>query len=129
MILCAVSKQEVDKYLAGVDQPGRSTLESLRRTIAEIIPDAEECISYGMPGFRLKGKMIAGYAAFRAHLSYFPHSGSVLTEMSDDMEGYEHNKGTLRFSLTKPLPKRLVRKLVRERMRQVGAGPAPPIRS
>jgi uncharacterized protein YdhG (YjbR/CyaY superfamily) len=113
-----VSKQEVDRYLAAVDEPGRSTLGALRQTIAELIPDAEECISYGMPGFRLQGKMVAGYAAYKNHLSYFPHSGSVIHELAGDLTKYETNAGTLRFPLDKPLPKRLVKKLVDVRIRQ-----------
>ena len=72
-----MSEQEIDQYLAALDEPKRSTLEALRRSILEVVPDAEQCISYGMPAFRLQGKVVAGFAAFK-HLSYLPHSGSVL---------------------------------------------------
>ena len=70
----------VDSYLAALAEPKQSTLRALRQTILEIIPEAEPCISYGIPAFRLQGKVIAGFAAYKNHLSYFPHSGSVLTE-------------------------------------------------
>jgi len=67
-----MSKREVDNYLASLEEPKRSTLEALRRTIVDVIPEAEQCISYGVPAFRLEGKVIAGFAAFKNHLSYLP---------------------------------------------------------
>jgi len=114
-----VSEQEIDDYLAALDEPRRGTLERLRRTILEIVPDAEQCISYGMPGFRLDGKVIAGFAAFKNHLSYFPHSGSVLPELVDELVGYTTSKGTLQFAVDKPLSKALVKKLIAVRRRQL----------
>ncbi|HUR55398.1 MAG TPA: DUF1801 domain-containing protein, partial [Gemmataceae bacterium] len=69
----------IDEYLAALDDTKRTTLETLRRTILELVPDAEETMSYGMPAFKLDGKAVAGFAAFKRHLSYVPHSGSVLT--------------------------------------------------
>ncbi len=65
-----MSKADVDKYLAALPAPKRGTLEALRSTILEIVPEAEECISYGVPAFRLDGKVVAGFAAFKNHLSY-----------------------------------------------------------
>jgi uncharacterized protein YdhG (YjbR/CyaY superfamily) len=115
-----VSDREVDEYLAALDEPKRGTLEALRRTILEIVPDAEQCISYGMPAFRLNGKVVAGFAAFKNHLSYFPHSGSVLPELADDLVGYSASKGTLPFAVDKPLPETLVKKLIAVRRRQLG---------
>ena len=115
-----MSETEIDEYLATLDEPKRGTLEQLRRTILEVIPDAEQCISYGMPAFKLDGRAVAGFAAFKNHLSYFPHSGSVLPEVSDDLVGYTASKGTLQFPIDKPLPKFLVRKLIAVRRRQLG---------
>jgi uncharacterized protein YdhG (YjbR/CyaY superfamily) len=84
------------------------------------VPEAEQGISYGMPAFKVEGKTVAGFAAFKHHLSYLPHSGSVLAALAGDVAGYETSKGSLRFAVDKPLPKQLVRKLVRMRMREVG---------
>ena len=64
-----MSAEEVDEYLRGVEEPKRSTLEALRRTILEIVPDAEQVISYRVPAFRVCGKAVAGFAAFKHHLS------------------------------------------------------------
>lgn len=110
----------IDDYLAGVPEPGRTTLETVRRTIRELLPDAEECISYGMPAFKVKGKTVAGLAAFKNHLSYLPHSGSVLPELDTDLAGYTSTKGSLHFPLDEPLEPDLVAKLVRTRLHQLG---------
>ena len=114
-----MSEGDIDGYLAALDEPKRSTLEVLRRSILEILPDAEQCISYGMPAFKIDGKTVAGFAAFKQHLSYLPHSGSVLPALRDDLAGYEMTKGSLHFAIDTPLPRRLVKKLITTRMRQL----------
>ncbi|MGD1059575.1 MAG: DUF1801 domain-containing protein [Solirubrobacteraceae bacterium] len=111
-----VSKGEVDRYLDALDEPKRATLAQLRDTIAAIVPDAEQCISYGMPAFKLHGKTIAGFAAFKSHLSYLPHSGSVIRRLAKETEGYTKTKGSLHFPVDEPLPKTLVKKLLDARM-------------
>jgi uncharacterized protein YdhG (YjbR/CyaY superfamily) len=73
-----------------------------------------------MPAFRVEGKVVAGFSAFKNHLSYLPHSGSVLTELGDKVAAYSQSKGALRFAVDKPLPKRLVKELVQTKMRQLG---------
>ncbi|HZD22377.1 MAG TPA: DUF1801 domain-containing protein [Acidimicrobiia bacterium] len=110
----------VDKYLDEAPEPQRSTLKRLREILREILPDAEETISYGMPAFKVQGKAIAGYASFKNHCSYFPHSGDVLPEHTDELELYEWSKGTLKFGVDEPLPKTLVEGLVATRLRQLG---------
>jgi uncharacterized protein YdhG (YjbR/CyaY superfamily) len=115
-----MAPNEVDRYLAGLDEPQRSTLEALRKSILEVVPGAEQCISYGMPAFKVQGKTIAGFAAFKNHLSYLPHSGSVLATLADDVAPYEASKGSLKFAINKPLPKRLVKRLIHTRMRELG---------
>lgn len=114
-----MSKREVDRYLASVEEPKRSTLEALRKTVAGLIPDAEEVISYGMPGFRLHGKMIMGFAAFKNHLAYLPHSGSVFNQLPKELAGYTMTSGSLHFPIDKPLPKTLVKKLIDVRLKQI----------
>jgi uncharacterized protein YdhG (YjbR/CyaY superfamily) len=91
-----------------LEEPKRGTLEALRRSILEVVPEAEQGISYGMPAFKVEGKTVAGFAAFKHHLSYLPHSGSVLTSLADDVSDYETSKGSLRFPV------------VRGRMREAG---------
>ncbi|RIK11454.1 MAG: hypothetical protein DCC49_00700 [Acidobacteria bacterium] len=112
--------RDIDEYLADLDEPKRSTLETLRRRIHDAIPEAEECISYGLPTFKIDGRAVAGFGAFKNHLSYLPHSGSVLSEIAGELAGYETSKGALRFPIGQPLPTRLVKKLVATRMRELG---------
>ena len=112
----AVSVEEVDEYLQGVDEPKRTTLAAVRTTILEIVPDAEQVISYGVPAFRVGGKTVAGFAAFKDHLSYLPFSGSVLPELSDELDGYTMTKSALHFPIDRPLPKPLVQKLLAVRL-------------
>jgi uncharacterized protein YdhG (YjbR/CyaY superfamily) len=113
-----MSKQDVDDYLASLDEPKRGTLETLRRTILDIVPEAEQCISYGVPAFRLDGKVVAGFAAFKNHLSYLPHSGSVFRELGDEISTYKTSSGALQFPVDRPLPKSLVKRLIAIRTRQ-----------
>jgi uncharacterized protein YdhG (YjbR/CyaY superfamily) len=115
-----VSAPEVDAYLQGVEEPKRSTLQALRRTILELLPEAEEVISYGVPAFRVQGKTVAGFAAFKNHLSYLPFSGSVLPQLAGELHGYTMTKSALHFAVVEPLPKELVRKLIAVRVEESG---------
>ena len=116
-----MSATEIDHYLQGLDEPKRSTLSQLRRDILAVVPEAEQCISYSVPGFRIGGKTIAGFAAFKNHLSYLPHSGSVFPELSEELAGYEKSTGALRFAVDQALPRELVEKLIDVRLRQAFA--------
>ena len=115
-----MAREEIDGYLAALDEPKRSTLERLRESILEVVPAAEQCLAYRVPAFKVDGKTVAGFAAFKDHLSYLPHSGAVLAALGDEVAGYETSKGSLKFAVDKPIPKRLVKKLIRTRMRELG---------
>ena len=115
-----MARAEIDAYLAGVAEPGRSTLAKLRETILEVVPAAEEGLAYGAPAFKVRGKVVAGFAAYKNHHSYLPHSGSIRSELGDDLAGYETSKGALKFGADKPLPKRLVKQLITMRFQELG---------
>jgi uncharacterized protein YdhG (YjbR/CyaY superfamily) len=117
-----VTAVDIDDYLAGLPEPKRSTLEQLRRCIRGVIPEGEECLSYGLPAFRVDGKVVAGFAAFKNHLSYLPHSGSVLPALADELAAYQGAKGSLHFPIDQPLAPDLVSLLVRTRMTELGLG-------
>ena len=89
-------------------------------TVAEVLPDAEQTLSYRMPAFKVNGKSVAGFAAFKNHLSYLPYSGSVVSALGDDVAKYETSKGSLMFAIDKPLPRTLIRKLIRTRLAELG---------
>jgi uncharacterized protein YdhG (YjbR/CyaY superfamily) len=110
---------QVDAYLQALEEPKRSTLEALRRTILEIVPAAEEVISYRVPAFRVGGSTVAGFAAFKQHLSYLPFSGAVIGQLADQLEGYTTTKSSLHFPVDRPLPKALVKELIAVRLAEI----------
>ena len=115
-----MSAEDVDDYLRRIEEPKRSTLETLRRTILEIVPEAEQTISYRVPAFRVNGETVAGFAAFPHHLSYLPFSGSVLPQLADELKGYTMTKSALHFPVDRPLPETFVKKLIAVRLGNSG---------
>ncbi len=111
-----MSANEVDEYLRSIDEPKRSTLQAVRLSILQIVPDAEEVISYRVPAFRVGGKSIAGFAAFRDHLSYLPFSGSVLSQLAGELDGYTMTKSALHFPIDSPPPRSLIERLIAVRL-------------
>ena len=108
----------VDKYIARVPEPGRSTLKKVRATIRAVVPaEASEAISYQIPTFKYKGSLVA-FAAFSDHCSFFPMSVVVMRAFKDDLKNLDTSKGTIRFPLDKPLAAGLVKKLVKARLAQ-----------
>jgi uncharacterized protein YdhG (YjbR/CyaY superfamily) len=114
-----MSAEEVDEYLRSIEEPKRTTLQALRRTILEVVPEAEQVISYRVPAFRVRGKDIAGFAAFKDHLSFLPFSGSVLGRLADELDDYTMTKSSLHFPVDRPLPKAIVEKLIAARLAEV----------
>jgi uncharacterized protein YdhG (YjbR/CyaY superfamily) len=112
----SATPRTVDEYLAPLSADKRAALQSLRRAIRAAAPRAEECISYGIPAFRLDGEVIAGFCATAKGCSYFPFSGSTLGSLAKELEGYGGTKSSLHFDPGEDLPASLVRKLVRTRM-------------
>lgn len=105
----------IDEYLAGVPEPGRSTLEKIRAAIRNAAPAGSvETISYGMPAYRREG-VIIWFAAFAKHCSLFPTPG-VIKLFEKELTGCTVSKGTIQFPLDKPLPASLVRKMVKARV-------------
>lgn len=105
----------IDEYLASVSDDKRPALEKLRNTIRSIAPKAEECISYGIPAFRLNG-MLVGFGATSKHCALYLMSGTIVEAFRDDLRDYDTSKGTIRFQAEQPLPVALVKKLVRARI-------------
>ena len=117
-----MSRDEITAYLDSIDDPKRATLRKLRDTIMEVIPDAEQGLAYKVPAFRLEGTVVAGFAAFKNHLSYLPHSGSVFSELEAELAPYGKTIGALHFGIDEPLPKAIVRKLIEVRISQAFRG-------
>ena len=108
--------EDVADYLSQVPEPQREALERLRRTIKSTAPDAVEVISYQIPTFKLNGRMLVSYAAFKHHCSFFPGAGPI--EMhADDLKSFQTSKGTIQFTPEHPLSTALVKKLVKTRIK------------
>ena len=105
----------IDEYLAPLSDDKRSALEKLRKDIRAVVPTAEECISYGIPAFRLDGRVLVFFGAATRHCSFYPGAAPIEV-CKDALVHYDTSKGTIRFAPGKPLPATLVRKLVKVRV-------------
>ena len=114
--------KSVSAYLVSLSKDQRATLQKLRKTIKTIVPRAEECISYGVPAFRLDGRMLVWFAAAKAHCSFFPGAYPIKA-LRNELKTYSTSKGTVRFPVNTPLPATLVRKLVKARIAERAAKP------
>lgn len=108
-----------DDYLATVTPEQRVALEQLRKIIRAAAPKAEECISYGIAGYRQNG-MLVGYGASAKHCSFFLMNGSTVEAHKDELKGYSTSKGAINFQPDKPLPTALVKKFVKLRLKENG---------
>jgi len=106
----------IDEYLADVKPDQRVALEVLRKSIHVVAPGVEECISYGIPAFRLNERSLVFFGAWANHCSFYPGSSTTLKNFRDDLKGFQVSKGTIRFSPDDPLPTALVKKLVKARI-------------
>jgi uncharacterized protein YdhG (YjbR/CyaY superfamily) len=109
--------ETIDEYLATLSAGNRAALQKLRKAIRAAEPEAEECISYEMPAFRLDGKLLVSFAAWANHCAFYAGSAAIKTH-KDALKAYETSKGTIRFRADEPLPASLVRKLVGTRIAQ-----------
>jgi len=112
----AARPRTIDEYLAALSADKRAALQKIRKTVRAAAPQAEECISYGLPAFRLHGKPLVAFGAATNHCSFFPMSAKTVAAHAAELEGYDTSKGTIRFPPGEPLPASLVRKLVRARI-------------
>src|SRR5215813_8837690 len=116
MTLAKRKSRAIDEYLADVKPDQRATLERLRQAIHAVVPNVEECISYGIPAFRLNGRSLVFFGAWANHCSFYPGSSTMLKKFRSDLKGFRVTKGTIHFTPDNPLPPRLVKKLVKARV-------------
>lgn len=102
-------------------RPSRAALEKLRKTIKATALEATETISHQMPTFKLHGRFLVSYAAFKDHCSLFPASTKVLEEHGEELKPYFWGKGTIRFSPDEPVPSALVKKILKTRIKEKAA--------
>ena len=114
-----------DAYLATRAPDQRACLAALRARLALLLPGAEEVISYAMPGFRLGGKVVAGYAGHARNCGFYPHSGQVIPAFSAELDrgGFRHSAGAIAFTPARPLPDDLLARIVAARLAEAGLAP------
>jgi uncharacterized protein YdhG (YjbR/CyaY superfamily) len=109
--------KNIDEYLSLQPEKVRQTLENLRQIIKETAPEAEEVISYGIPAYKYHG-MLVFFAGYKKHCSLFAGNGALTEQMKDQLKAYKTSKGTIQFTVEKPLPDELVRHIVKYRMKE-----------
>jgi uncharacterized protein YdhG (YjbR/CyaY superfamily) len=110
---------EVDAYIGALAEDRRGPMTDLRETIRAAAPDAEEVITYNMPGFKANGSFLVSYDAFKAHYSLFPANDVIAAELGEEVAPHVKGRGTLQFPASEPLPLDLIRRIVEIRVREV----------
>ena len=110
---------QVRRYVSSQPAKHRAALRTIRAAIRAMAPKAVEHFSYGIPGFRLDGRPLVWYAAFKQHVSLYPVTAAIQRPLAADIKGYETSTGTIRFPLDEPMPVALIKKIVKARAREV----------
>ena len=111
-----IKPNDIDEYIAGFPKGTQKLLEQLRATIRKAAPDGEEVISYKMPAYKLNG-MLVWYAAYKRHIGFYPTS-TPIKFFKDELTDYKTSKGAIQFPIDKPLPHRLITKIVKFRVKE-----------
>jgi uncharacterized protein YdhG (YjbR/CyaY superfamily) len=115
----------VDGYIASLPEGRRAAVQALRQAIRGAAPAAVETIAYRMPAFKMDGRFLVSYAAFKNHYSLFPASAVVVEAVGDELTPYLAGKGTIRFPASAPIPASLVTEVVKVRVAEVTARDGP----
>lgn len=109
----------IDDYLAALPADKRAALQKIQEAIRAAAPEAQECISYRLPAFRLEGRVLVAFGATTKHCAFYPMSSTTVAAHEEDLTGYSTSKGTIRFQADAPLPGELVRKIVKARIAEI----------
>ncbi|MEN9955949.1 MAG: hypothetical protein RLY34_756 [Actinomycetota bacterium] len=112
----------IDDYLKNVPADQRKLLEELRKEMRKLLPNAEEAISYGLPCFKVDGKVVGGFAANKNFCSYYPFAGATLGLLKTELANYSQTMSALHFTAEKPLTKKIIKLLVDTKLKQIQEG-------
>jgi len=110
--------ESVDKYISSFPDEVRKVLNKLRKLIRETVPDAEESMSYGMPGYKLNKKPLVYFAGWKDHISLYP-TPNGMEAFEKELAPYKSGKGTAHFDLKKSIPYDLIERIVKFRIEEV----------
>ncbi|HSX14892.1 MAG TPA: DUF1801 domain-containing protein [Candidatus Saccharimonadales bacterium] len=108
----------IDELLEKVPEAERAELERIRRIVHQTVPEADEVMTYGMPGFKYRGKYLVSFAAMKDHLSLFPGAAPI-EALKDQLKAYDLSKGTIRFTLANPIPEKLIKQILNVRLKAI----------
>ena len=113
--------KSVDEYIASRPEKVRPMLEQVRTAIHQAIPEAEEAISYQIAAFKLRGRVVLYFAGWKDHYSVYPASDALVEELGDALASHRVSKGTIRFSLTEPVPVQLIKRIAKFKAKEAAA--------
>jgi uncharacterized protein YdhG (YjbR/CyaY superfamily) len=116
----------IDEYLAKVEPGKREALERIRGLAKQVVPEADETISYGMPTLKYRGKPFLGFDAHAKHIGIYPFSGRVIATLGEKLSGYETTKGAIRVPLDTPISERTLRAVIDCRLQAIRAAEKAP---
>ena len=119
-VACGVVK-EVEDFLGTLPEDRRNALQHLRELTQKICPDAVEGFGYGMPGYKYRGRPLIYFSSFKSHMSIFAVGYEGINRHRAELADYEIRAGTIHFQAAKPLPDKLLRTMVKERMADIDA--------
>ena len=106
----------IDKYLNDLKPSQKAELERIRKIVKDMVPEAEETISYGVPTLKYKGTYLFYFAAFKNHMSVFP-GGEIVGDLKKKLSNYKLAKGTVQFTEDNPIPETIIKEMVSYRLR------------
>ena len=112
------NSKEIDEYLKILSATSQEKIGSLLSLVHKLFPQAEEAMKYGIPGFVLQNKNLVHFAAYKKHIGLYPGPETLLL-FSEELSSYSVSKGAVQFPLDKPLPLALIKKIIKERAKEI----------
>ena len=107
----------VDGYISGFPESTQQLLTQVRTTIQNAAPDAEEGISYGMPGYKLQGRPLVYFAGYKHHIGFYA-TPTGHQAFEKELSKYKQGKGSVQFPIDEPMPLKLIAKIVKYRVKE-----------